>query len=532
MYKDLQTSRRDIKVHITGYGRKNKQGHIVLRGYAIDAASVKINGSKTLSRKAKSEAEIPLAEQHLVAAVVKALPQKSVSREPKVALNAENPMVRAFEVLKGSGDIISTNWSPQVRERWMSYFYRNILPRIVNYLQKPFGIAEREQLLNELVEKIEKQGNSTGNWRTVINTAKNNMASADVIYQAMRRVDPTTLPVIELAPARAGKTIQAEQIKSLPKEIRRKLARELEKRVEIEPLLVLGAICMWDGGTRTAEAAAVLPEDFEPIEHSEHVSLWVLWQEKKGKRNPLLKSDAAYRRVPLSYWGTQMVMKCLEIIPLWPEDKTDAPMTADKLSSWIKSLLRDCGCDKDWWAAAVKEELRNPEIDSNGKPIYDVVAYVLRRDRSSRWRNLCGLLQECDYLLGHADKKAKKRTVDYSLDEEQARIAYCCERYVYDRQCSLHPAYSPIRVRHGKDDMVPQFEEISLVNSGDTPVMLTLDVTAAEAAEGVEMILSAGAEVNTDKITVRHGNTQGMRDNKTIIGTGALEEEEDGSLGK
>lgn len=525
MYRDIPTNKPGIRVHITGYDRKNKQGHIVLRGYPIDSNGVRLDGSKKLCRKAKNETEIPTAEQHLVAAVMKALPRKAVSRGKKDLLTTENSMVKAFDVLTESGDIISADWNPKVRDRWMSYFRRNVLPRILQYTDEPFGVAEREQLLGEIIGEVAKKGNSKGNRRTIVKTAKINLASADVIYQAMRRADPE-LPAIELAPARSRKIIQTEQIKSLPRDVRRKFARALEARVEKEPLLVLDTACMWDGGARTAEAAAVIPDDFEALEGSLFTSLWILWQEKDGKRNAILKSDAAYRRVPLSHWGTRIVEQCIQCIQSWPENKMDAPMTAEKLASWIKALLKECGCDENFWNAAVKEELSNPELDSRGKAIYDVVAYVLRRDRSSRWRNICGLLEECDYLLGHGVKKSKKRKIDYSLEENQVKIAQCCERYVYDKRISLHPAYCPIKLIHGVDNEVMQFESLSFVNSGDVPLMVTLDLVAAEAAEEIELILGETAEIDVERITVRHKNTHGERENKTVIGTGQVEEDD------
>ena len=161
--------------------------------------------------------------------------------------------------------------------------------------------------------------------------------------------------------------------------------------------------------------------------------------------------------------------------------------------------------------------------------LFRSVAYVLRRDRASRWRNVCGLCQEIDYLLGHVVKLSKKQTINYALDMAQATIAKFAERYIYNPAVSMHPAKAPIGFSHGKDEKIFEYEEMILTNDSDAPLMVTVDIIAAEAAESIEVV---SCKATMQKVTVRHLNTYATRENKPVIGTGQLKEDDkDESLG-
>ena len=57
IYKDIPTNVKDVRVHVTGY--KNAETGCTLRGYAIDKNGIKIDGSSTLRRVAKTADDIP-----------------------------------------------------------------------------------------------------------------------------------------------------------------------------------------------------------------------------------------------------------------------------------------------------------------------------------------------------------------------------------------------------------------------------------------------------------------------------------------
>ena len=521
IYKDIPTNVKGVRVHVTGY--KNAEIGCTLRGYAIDKNGIKIDGSSTLRRVAKTADDIPNAERHLVAAALNKLSIKAESESHTGSiiedLDPKHPMVIAYQEMLAEGLKISENWKETVEKRAISLFARHALPRILRYSTEPFCEADRDKLLQEIAKDVRNHGNSHQNENTVLNTARSNLATCAIVYSnGLRRIDPM-LPELALAPLRFNKKYTQEQIKSLPRAVRRKFAQLLKKYILESPLLVLGAVMMDDCAARTSEAAAVIPSrDIEDT--GKQMILKVCWQEENGIRSAILKTDAAYRKVPLSKWGMEMVKLCCQYIKAWPDDPNAAPITAEELRQFVRKVLQESGLDEAFWAAAKAAEAKDPDRDSNGKPIYDVTAYVLRRNRASIWRNICGFLSiECDYFLGHRDKIAKKRKVDYRLDTELQRIGTKLENYVADPEMSAHPAIMPLFMKHGDDAEMLPYEEFDIVNTSDNPLMIDFDLIAAEAGEEIEIYFESGEIVS---LTPRHRKTHGTRDNKPLIGTDQL----------
>lgn len=122
MYKDIPTNSTGVRVHITGYAGDERTG-CTLRGYAIDGRGIRIDGSKTLRRTAGTAADIPTAEQHLVAAVVNALPIKPTASHVsphRKKLDQNHPMVQAFEALCNGNFKVSVSWNASVEKRYLS----------------------------------------------------------------------------------------------------------------------------------------------------------------------------------------------------------------------------------------------------------------------------------------------------------------------------------------------------------------------------------------------------------------------------
>lgn len=520
MYRDIPTSIKDLRVHVTGY--TGGDTGCTLRGYAIDDDGVRIDGSKTLRRVAKTAADIPATEMHLVAAVAAALPKSHVGAQRDKAstdLDPDHPMVKAYQELITEKCKVSAAWNDEVEARSVSGFRRRLLPRILKYTNVPFTESDREEILNAIATDVRNHGNSRKNEIKVIQTAKKDMAAYATVYQALRRIDPM-LPNLELTPPRQKKTYTEEQVKSLPRKVRRRFARKLKALIPEKPKLVLGAVIMTDASARTAEAAAVIPsKDIKEV--GTVLCLLIRWQEKNGKRCAVLKSDAAYRVVPLSTWGQKMIKQCCDHIDAWPENPEETPITANALRQFVRSLLRDSGLADDFWPAAQAAEAKDPDRDSKGNPIWDVVAYTLRHDRASIWRNICGLtVEECDYLLGHADQTSKKRKTDYRLDSEQIRLAAKLENYVCDAELSAHPGLVPNPLTHGDDVEIALYEAATWINASDDTLVIDLDILAAVAAEEITIDVDNG---DIAYITPRHRNTHGTRENRPLIGTGQLD---------
>ncbi|MEY8318898.1 hypothetical protein AALB19_16510 [Oscillospiraceae bacterium 50-58] len=307
----------------------------------------------------------------------------------------------------------------------------------------------------------------------------------------------------------------------MPENVRRKFFTELEQYINSEPKKVFASVLMADGGLRTSEAAGVLPQQL--LEEDGRITVPVLYQEKQGIQTAILKTDNAYRLEPLSYWGSDLVRRCCKQIGNVSDDRV--LVTAKELSAWILRLLRKCGCDDMYMQSVQNAQSQEPETDKDGHAVYDIAAYVLRRDRTDRWRNCCGLTcdpdgeSELDYMLGH-QTPYKRRKINMRLPEQRKALAEKLERYVYSNIISRNPALKPIEVEHGKDIDLTPYPHIRIQNNGDEPLNIHIDAEAMEGSEMIDLLYPNGALQG--KVTVRSINTGGVRISRPIIGQSGL----------
>lgn len=524
MKYDITTNIPNVSVHIT---KNDAHGIITLHAYAIQSdTGQRLDCKAPLKRTAKNESEAISAEKHLVQAVIKRLSTvPSVRREnTREGLDANHPMVKVFHELASSGDSID-NWPLDWRRRSLIYFERHVLPRLMPYMDKAFEDEDRDALCDELTEEILGNGRSRQNLKIAKETAREHLSNADKIYRAMHREAPA-LPGIALAYTRRGKRYYAEQVKSLPRAVRRRFAQRLRELIAKEPNMVICAVVMWDAGLRTAEAAAIIPAldiEYYNAESGTFASVHVNFQEKGGKRDPHLKSPSAYRTVPLSFWGISIIEQCLEYLPDDPDvDPDKAPVLAAKLSKWVLQQLKESGCSEDYIDAARAAEYADPDREDDGSPYYDLTAYVLRRDCCSRWHNICGLTQvDCDELLGHRHKIPRQFLAEYKQSSVQIALSKQLERYVYDEEISNHPYYRPYLAVHGTDVDVIPFEAFHIVNNGNVPVRILFDLTALIAGESLIIRLPGNKRISG--LHKRRINGNGVRSPATpIIGTGQI----------
>ena len=517
--KNHKTHMHNIDVHIT---YAEKQQKTTLRGYAIDASTgIRIDGSKIVRRVAKTSKEIPAVEDHVIAAVVSTLPKATATRDKHHIIAGDSAIALAFQKLVESECVISSVWNMDTQRRSITYFQNRILPFLADLESQGLEIlsSDIETLQQELIEKVLKNEKHT-NVNTATSSAAASMQRSAVIYEKMRMLYPEyNLPEVNLTPKVNGRYIQPEQAKSLPDAVRVRLAAVIERLVETDPHRAFALTLMFDAGLRTAEAAAANPTDIHTTELS--CVIWVGVQEKNGLRNPMLKTDAAYRSVTLSYWGFDMLTRCTaalnELIPDWNDDPNRALNDSKKLSTWILQMLRQCGCNEVFLNAANRLQQEQPDVDFDSKPIFDLGAYILRRDRASRWRNFCGISPLLiDVFLGHRNKTPKRKRADLRLEEVQNDIARCLERYVYNPKISNNPAFAPISVIHGTDLLLTQFGCYRIKNDSDKPLNLHLDIEASEPNESVTIIAPKAA---MKKPTIRQiTDTFERRTNRPVIG--------------
>lgn len=415
-----------------------------------------------------------------------ALPHERTSQHSTRKLDGLDPgneMVKAFAKLKESGSDFS-DWCESTKNRHMKYFESHILPILKDYVGEEFINSDLDELRKKIMDDILHNGRSKQIIATAETTANASLAGAAKIYTKMREENPN-LPNIALTIPRQYKKILPEQVKALPEVVRRRFFVALENLVDSEPKMVFAAVLMADAGLRTSEAAGVLPQQLL-LEEDDRITVPVLYQEKQGERTAVLKTESAYRLVPLSYWGSELIRRSCKQIGDVPDDQPLVP--TKELSTWILRLLRKCGCDDTFMQSARDAQSQEPEMDKDGRAVHDIAAYVLRRDRTDRWRNCCGLTcdpdgeSEVDYLLGHQTLHKRKK-INMRLPEQRKALAEKLERYVYNNIISRNPALKPIEVEHGNDIDLTPFPHIRIQNNRDEPLNIHIDVEATEGSD-------------------------------------------------
>jgi integrase len=483
-----------------------------MRGYAVDANGNRISRGNIV-RVAQTPADIPATERQLMVLVLQKLPQSRNGGQKRSSLTGA--YAEAYKALEDTYDPISMLWNDRTRRRHMTYFANQVLPELIQNGDS-WDENDTERLRTKLVAMSLSSKRASGLTQDAESTVSAAMRAAATIYARMRLIAPN-LPEIDLAPGYRPKKVQSEQVKSLEPSVWRKVAAEIRAAAATEPNLAMAAALMLDCGLRTAEAAAVHATDL--IRNPDGtMSVDVGWQAQNGKRVSRLKTDNAYRRVPMTNWGRTTVEECLQYIS---EPAADAPLCDDKkTSAWIRDILQRCGCTQTYLEAMRAEEKDRPELDAQGKPVQDIAAYILRRDWTSRARNVCGLTaDEVDYLLGHASRQPKLVRSSYMQPEAQSRLSAAMERFVLDRTLSMHPGCHPAEVKHGDDIAIVPYGKFSLSNNGAEPLHLKMDLLAAVGAEAIILCTPSNAVKDERRRTI---DTHGMRDDSTVIGSTEL----------
>ncbi len=156
----------------------------------------------------------------------------------------------------------------------------------------------------------------------------------------------------------------------------------------------------------------------------------------------------------------------------------------------------DCGLTQEAIEAARELQRLEPDIGVEGETV-TVEAYILRRDRASRWVSRCGLEADAvDYILGHKRQIPSDLQKDYRLPEEQTLIAQCLERDIYNPAISRNPAYRPISLKPDQDlhlipNTINRFEVLI-----DKPVQVEISF-GANALGGIVRLTAPEGSIKT-----------------------------------
>lgn len=509
-YTDLETNIKGVIAHVT-YREQPNGTYVVRATPRFESVVENERVAREIKRVAKTRADVERVAQQAANEIARRVRDATskIARANKGKAALQSAVAQAFYLLRDSDDPIKHEWDTELRRKVLLRFEHRVLPLLDVYPDDELVDLDRDRLraeIEELVLKNPHSGEKRGNHRR---TAQRYMAEAEVIYQRLRMIDPE-LPDIHFVVGRANTRglPLPEQLRYLPEDVERRFLSRLKKGIKSSPKLVFGAVLMYDAGLRTGEAAAANHHDI--CERDSFSVVKVRCQEIDGKRDGRLKTEAAYRDVPLSHWAREMLKQCASAFGDIPPDCSAALVLGAALSVWIKRTLTECGFTPKFWAAAEKE------MDTEPDDMFadDVTAYVLRRNAASRWLNTeAWTRDEIDACLGHEIEGSKRQRLDLRLAENMAMLAAKRERHICDDALSRHPAIAPITLRHGRDQKVIPFERADFINDADEPLLIQFSTEASELGEVISVTGPPGSIRNWSEI-----HKVFMPKNRVVIG--------------
>ena len=503
-YKNFPTTDPNIFVHIT-YSPQS-DGRVRLTGYpCYTDGSVKVDGTKPARCTAFNEDCISATEQMLINKVmsklntVKQIAQKPVSSKPVSDVEATLQKINA----QAEPSIYQPNWSKSTQDRAISHYLSSFFPFIISLDEDPIPDSTIDAYLDESITRTMEHGRSSGRILTATNTARSALHQDLVIHKYLCDNYPELgLPTIYYQLKYKEATKHIELYKSLPDHIHYAFTEKLESCVDSEPLYVFHAVLIFDGALRTSESCAVGPDEL--TDYNEYSVVTVLWQMKDGNRTDELKSPAAYRLTVLSAWGRNMLYRCLDVMQA--QGITDNYIyEPSKLSRWIREKLLECGLkEAHFTIASHMQKMEKDELPT------DITAYILRRNRASRWRNICGLSADSiDYLLGHVRHAASSKPLDYSLPDMQRDIAAFLERDAYHSDDDT----KVVALSGASDQHLVPYQHVRIINDSDLPLQIRITGTANECGTIGQLIVPSASNP-----TINTHTSQNQDPAKYIIG--------------
>lgn len=495
--KKYETSNPNFKASITI--REQGDGRFLTYGKLQDSNGNTVPKSRVVRRCTKSLQDAKRQITGLCNAISGMIPSEVPLDSPKKNTRKPNnvidtlvqEMFDAKEVFYTAEEAGSkkASWNEKTHRTvytyWLNHGFSDLLSRM-DASEDPSHELEvfREQLIQETID----HGRSLGARARAAETVNTHLKRCNILRKHLCKLHSEIPPYDLTNGVLFGRAVPEEQVKELPEELCRYITRELEVRIIREPKEVLCAVLMYDAALRTAEAAGIRIDCI--IIYENYAVIAVKCQEKDGVRTDKLKTDNSYRMVVTSYWAKEMICRCLEVLGLDPNDDC-LLLRGEHLSRWIRNIM--ISYSANFVETAEQIQRTNPDYDEDGKPIYDIPAYVFRRNAASRWLNYDGLTHdEIDILLGHKEKD--QRPDIYLLDEtHQREIAGKLERYVYNPNITRNPAYCPLQLAPGNRIDLKAYPRTRLVNTSDVPLHVHIDIVACMPDEVIAERVPAGS---------------------------------------
>ena len=412
-------------------------------------------------------------------------------KDEKAAISPAGLQIQAaFERVKNlPPHIISSSWGSNTASAALKYFERNILPFLRQHADEAENMTTT-LLLQEQIKAVFAIRADGKDENAMAKALKLHLAQSETIYRCMELESETSLPMFDFSTDHI-KHSQTEQFKAFPQEIRRKIAAYLLRLKDIEPLLVKRLVAMFDAGVRTSEASAVrfqeIREHITPL-GSRYGVYQITEQEdaqNKGHRTKILKTENSYRTVIFSSWGMQMLQDC-NLLAEEPSGDT-LPVTQSDINNAFSTMLVETGISREdlmqYWDEAQRVLPSGQDISRIGA----LTDYIMRRDRASRWKNVCGMRSaDVDMLLGHriatdSRYETNNRRSKFALKDNLDRLAELNENYFYDG--SRYPIITLSEI-DGTVNLPPSLMR-EMQNNTDHPITLRLSLQTLEPGDDV-----------------------------------------------
>ena len=465
-----------------------REGNTLVIGQLVDA------GGRPLGIQAETRIHTPETVLNAVNRVRERIRQKIQSQAAEVPQAGNLFYTGAWQELQ-------RRWPDQADrlrrlniERWdestlmqtVSYLKNQILPRLDRLGCSPID-KDISALHDELVEQASNSKNSLGLSDQARSNLIGKLRRCDVLYRQIQVLLPDWhLPDLDLR--MEGQCVSnLEQCKSLPEPVRIRLAALLALLIPTQwggAALCLAFMLMC--GLRTAESAALY---FRDLVWEKGIELfWVAKQREGTELTGILKTENAYRRLPLTRFLSDMVEmrrawlreqgytnKQIQDMPLNGRPKDPGlPIDTGAISAVGRQLLIICGCrERSYWDGVRTLMADDPDTTVSGSRLMDVTAYILRRDFASWVSNVCAIpKQELDIAMGHKVKVSMNEKRAFYGIESMLRFRRQLERYVFDPNHSDHPAFSPVTVAAEHPGSLPAYGKLQLVAAEDMEIQL------------------------------------------------------------
>lgn len=507
MKKIIPLKDNSYEVHISWSSKSNTPR---ITGTLYTAEGDLVKGINPKTRKAKSKKEIEYLNMQIVHAFEETLKPKATHRRVEKDNEDSNwtdpRLTEALSRLMESGRL-RDDWAESTIDKYMAKFKRYILPCISP--PEEFNKKKHKLLEEKIKESIERRARKSNG----LNARKDTQVylnAGQTIYELMQDIDPS-LPNISLrSDSSRLVTKRREMPKHIPVDVQRKFEAEILAIINDDPIFARATAIMHSGATRNSEAASAIGSDF--IINNEYIMLDIATQEISGVRNPELKTPASYRKVVFDNFGEFVVKEANKLIEI-TEDTELAPISSKKLSEKIKDLLIKCGLTEEYIKIATLDMEQYPDYDADGRPITDVTAYILRRNRASIWANYCGLSPaEIDYMLGHVRHAENEISFDAKDPLSFIKIAQKVKAVNFIdefKSCSD----SIIRIDSAEKRQISGNSTVKIINNTDEVVRVKLSLKTKEPGDCMTLI-TEGTVLACNRTSPSHS----VRPSTTLIG--------------